>query len=253
MFHRLDQMGNQRLSMRKQINDYAIKGVFFDAVGTLFHVKGGVGAQYSRIAGKHGIQVDPVFLNGRFKKVFGLSLPPAFPEVGEREREGLERSWWQDLVRRVFEGIPFPSFEAFFDEVYFFFSGPEGWVLFPETIHVLEKLRAESFYVGIISNFDARLESICESLNISSYVNGITFSSRHGTAKPSPEIFLSALKSARISPSESIYIGDSIYHDLQGALSVGMKPLLIDRAGDHRQRVDLDRISSLQCVFRYLC
>ncbi|MEO2054203.1 MAG: HAD-IA family hydrolase [Nitrospira sp.] len=238
--------------MKKRVEGRMIKGVFFDAGGTLFDVKGGVGIQYSRIAGKHGVQVDPLVLNNRFKKVFELTRPLAFPGAGEHERNGLERNWWRQVVRQVFEGIPFPSFEAFFDEVYFFFAGPEGWVLFSETIEVLEGLHARSYYIGVISNFDSRLESICQALNISRYFSEIFFSSRHGMAKPSPEIFAAALGAANISPSESIYVGDSIHNDIRGALSIGMKPLLVDRTNDHREREDIDRISSLRGVFRYI-
>lgn len=238
--------------MKKRVKGRPIKGVFFDAGGTLFDVKGGVGIQYSRIAEKYGVQVDPVFLNGRFKEVFAKARPPAFPGAVQHERNGLERGWWHHLVREVFEGVPFPAFETFFDDVYRFFSGSEGWVLFPETVGVLEDLHSRSYYIGMISNFDSRLESICQSLDISRYFSGMTFSSRHGAAKPSPEIFTDALKQAGIPPSESIYVGDSIHHDIKGALTIGMKPLLVDRADDHREREDIDRISNLRGVFRYI-
>jgi len=238
--------------MKKRAKDRTIKGVFFDAGGTLFDVKDGVGIQYSRIAGKHGVRVDPLVLNKRFKDVFERTLPPVFPETDEHERNILERHWWRQVVRQVFEGVSFSSFEAFFDEVYLFFAGSEGWVLFPETMEVLEDLHARSYYIGIISNFDSRLESICKSLNISRYFSGMVFSSRYGTAKPSPGIFTAALEAANVSPFESIYIGDSIHHDIKGALSVGMKPLLVDRADDHGEREDIDRISCLRGVLRYL-
>jgi putative hydrolase of the HAD superfamily len=238
--------------MKKKIKDRVIKGVFFDAGGTLFEVKGGVGHQYSRIAGKYGVQVAPVVLDDRFKEVFEITLPPAFPGTDDHERANLEHCWWKKVVRNVFDGIPFPDFDLFFNEVYLLFSGSEGWVLFPETIGVLKDLHARSLYIGMISNFDSRLGAICQSLNISCYFSGMIFSSRHGVAKPSPKIFASALKEAGLSPSESIYIGDSIHHDIKGALSIGMKPLLVDRADDHRDREDIDRISSLSGVFRYI-
>ncbi len=238
--------------MERGVKGPAIKGVFFDAGGTLFDVKDGVGIQYSRIAKKYGVQVDPVFLNDRFKKLFVLTPPLAFPGTVQHEQNGLERSWWHCLVREVFEGIQFPAFEMFFDDVYRFFSSSDGWVLFPETVGVLEDLHSMSYYIGMISNFDSRLESICHSLCISRYFSGITFSSRHGAAKPSPEIFKDALKQAKISPSESIYVGDSIDHDIKGALSIGMKPLLVDRTDKHRVREDIDRISNLRGIFRYI-
>jgi putative hydrolase of the HAD superfamily len=230
----------------------AKKGVFFDAGDTLFEVKGGVGAVYRRFAQRHGVEIGADRLDASFKEAFKKSPPLTFPGAAESQIKSLERAWWHRLVRAVFNETPFPDFDRFFNDVYVFFEGADAWSLFPETREVLERLQEEKYYIGVISNFDSRIEAVCASLGIRKFLDAIVISSRHGVAKPSPEIFQRALEEARLSPSESIYVGDSPHHDVEGARRAGMTPLLIDRTGRYLKETDLPRIADLRDVFRYL-
>jgi putative hydrolase of the HAD superfamily len=228
------------------------KGVFFDAGDTLFEVKGGVGLVYSRFAGKYGVEADAAGLEKAFREVFKKSPPLAFPGAEASQIQALERAWWYDLVRSVFDEISFPHFDEFFNDVYLFFGEAEAWSLFSETREVLERLQKEGYYVGIISNFDSRIEAICSALDIRKFVAAITHSSRYGIAKPSPGIFRQALNEAGLNPSESIYVGDSPQHDIEGARLIGMTPLLVDRTGRYINETHLPRITDLRAVFDYL-
>jgi putative hydrolase of the HAD superfamily len=229
-----------------------IKGIFFDAGDTLFEVKGGVGMIYSRFAEKYQVKVDPARLDASFKEVFKKNPPLAFPGSDASQIKNLERGWWSDLVRSVFNDVSFPEFDSFFNDVYAFFEGSDAWSLFPETKEVLNRLQREGYQIGIISNFDSRIEAICESLGIRPFFTTMTLSSRSGAAKPSPEIFKLALKEAGLSPAESIYIGDSPQHDIEGARIIGMAPLLIDRTERYAKEAHLPRITDLRDLFHYL-
>jgi putative hydrolase of the HAD superfamily len=55
-------------------------------------------------------------------------------------------------------------------------------------------------------------------------------SSEHGYLKPHPSIFESALKLLDVSASESVMVGDSLAHDIEGARRVGMRGILVHRA-----------------------
>jgi HAD superfamily hydrolase (TIGR01509 family) len=48
-----------------------------------------------------------------------------------------------------------------------------------------------------------------------------------GKSKPDPQIFHYALNKAGISPNEALHIGDSIHHDIQGAIASGVDSALI--------------------------
>lgn len=229
-----------------------IKGIFFDAGDTLFEVNGGVGLIYSRFAGKYGVKIDAAGLEKAFRTAFKKSPPLAFPGAEASEIQSLERAWWYHLVRSVFDGTSFPAFDDFFNDVYLFFAEAEAWSLFPETREVLERLQEEGYQIGIISNFDSRIEAICEALDLRKFLATITHSSRYGIAKPSPGIFRQALDEAGLAPSESLYVGDSPRHDIEGARIVGMTPLLVDRKGRYLRETHLPRITDLRAVFSYL-
>ena len=62
--------------------------------------------------------------------------------------------------------------------------------------------------------------------------------------KPHREILDKALEVAGILPSEAVLIGDSETSDVNSALEVGIKPVLLDRAGKSK-RSDIDVINSL--------
>ena len=66
--------------------------------------------------------------------------------------------------------------------------------------------------------------------------------------KPHPPIFLSALKRAGVSPEEAAHVGDQYHTDVQGARSMGMMPVLLDRDNWHPEITDCPRVSGLMEV-----
>jgi FMN phosphatase YigB (HAD superfamily) len=44
-------------------------------------------------------------------------------------------------------------------------------------------------------------------------------------------MFRTALELAGAAPAEAAHVGDSVEHDVAGALAVGMRPVLVDRDG----------------------
>jgi len=207
------------------------KTIFFDAAGTLFYINRGVGFHYSRIAQQYGIQVDAAYIDIRFHEIYGKS--------SHTVSEQAEKSWWHDLVSLVFAGVAFPKFDLFFEEVYVFFQQGENeeeraWTLFPETMAVLEHLTALGHPIGLISNFDSRIESILKNLKIFHFFQTITYSTEVGFAKPAVQIFQQALKKAHCAPTDAIHIGDHLIFDVEGAQNAGISAIFIDRNGQHK-------------------
>jgi putative hydrolase of the HAD superfamily len=244
------------------------KFIFFDAAGTLFDIERGVGFHYNRLAQKHGVvspserQIAPETLDHRFNDFFKKAPPLAFSESNSEALRQAERQWWRNLVRQVFEGTSFPSFDSFFDELYHFFqegSAPgEGskkrseeaaWILFYETVEVLEHLSQSGFQLGVISNFDSRLHSVLKSLHIAHFFKTVTISGEEGFAKPSPEIFIKALQKAGAMPNESLFIGDHPINDIEGATDAGIDAVLVDRRQEYRLK---NKIEDLRGIYAYL-
>jgi putative hydrolase of the HAD superfamily len=237
------------------------KTIFFDAAGTLFYVNRGVGFHYSKIAAKYGVVADAALLDRRFHEVFQKSVPLSTANADQQAREKEEEAWWHYLVRDVFKDIPFPLFDSFFKELYLFFQqgvrplrgvGQEdgSWMLFPETKEVLERLSFLGHPIGLISNFDSRINVVLESLGIRRFFETITYSSEAGFSKPSPLIFKQALKKANCEPPHAIHVGDHPVYDVEGAERAGIKAILIDRSAKQKQKINV--ITDLREIYDYL-
>ncbi len=71
-----------------------------------------------------------------------------------------------------------------------------------------------------------------------------------GKAKPDKRIFLHAVNKLGIQPKETIFVGDSIERDHNGAKNAGLKALLIDR--DRKAPADIEKIQRLEEALAYI-
>lgn len=144
------------------------------------------------------------------------------------------------------------DFDRFFDEVYDRFRNSQGWVLFPETAEVLSALKNRGLKLGVISNFDDRVYSVMQSLDILSYFDSVTISSETGHCKPEPQIFEAAIRALGEPPSEILLVGDSLRDDVEAGMRAGLLAVLIDRAGRHASATHVRRISTLREILPIL-
>lgn len=219
--------------MSNSMSGSAIQVVFFDAAGTLFHVKGSVGTVYLRFAEKYGVpQSDELAkkVNQAFQESFRQAPPPIFVVNQPEKLKQCERLWWFDIVHAVFYRVGmFEGFDDYFEEVYEAFGTAELWEVYPEVPGVLQKLKSQGYELGVISNFDTRFFEIIRGLNLNQYFDSITISSLAGSAKPSPKIFQYALDQHAADPEEAIHVGDSIREDVEGARQAKLLGILVER------------------------
>lgn len=225
-----------------------IKVVFFDAAGTLFHVKGSVGEIYLSYAAKYGVPQTPAVLkavNAAFARAFHDAPAPAFATTDPAEIKRCERLWWFDIAHNVFYRVGmFEKFDDYFDEIFQAFEGPTHWQVYPETIGVLTKMKQAGYELGIISNFDTRLFSVLRGLGLAGLFDTVTISSLAHAAKPSAKIFQEALEKHAIEANEAAHVGDSLRDDVEGARNAGLAAVLLDRNGEE-SRPDVARIAKL--------
>jgi len=152
-------------------------------------------------------------------------------------------------VHRVFSDVGMvENFDAFFDEVYERFRDSQGWILFPETVEVLQELRSRQLKLGVISNFDSRIYPVMESLGIRDFFDAVVLSSETGFCKPDRQIFEAAATAIGVPASRILLVGDSPYDDVEAGIRAGMSAILIDRSNRYSDREHLQRISSLKDV-----
>lgn len=209
------------------------KVIFLDAVGTLFGVKGSVGEIYSQIAREFGVDASPEKLDKAFYQSFKASPPATFPDAEVQDIPQREFEWWYALAKNTFKsaGIiqQFADFETFFSELYIHFGTSEPWYLYPDVIPALTNWQKKGIELGIISNFDSRIFSVLQALELRDFFTSITISTQVGAAKPSRKIFGVALTKHNCHANCAWHVGDSSTDDYHGAYSVGMRGVLIKR------------------------
>lgn len=199
-----------------------IKGILFDAAGTLFHLTRTVGEQYAFVGRAVGLQLDAAALDRAFMiawKRMAARPPTATP------REDDDKGWWHALVDEVFDQVAPQTNELdrdnFFEVAYEHFAEPGVWQLFPESCDVLAELSSRH-PLAVISNFDGRLRVILEHLGISRFFAHFFISSEMGYDKPDPAIFRRAAELMKIIPDELLHVGDDPERDWRAARAAGL-------------------------------
>ncbi len=207
--------------------------IFLDAVGTLFGVEGSVGEQYVKVANRFGVNLAADDLNRAFYKSFKAATPPAFSGTEAAEIQVKEYTWWLEIAVETFKEANafhyFPDFGRFFAYLYDYFATAEPWFVYPDTIEALKRWQQLGIPLGILSNFDSRLYSVLQALNLADYFTSVTISTEVGAAKPNPQIFEIALQKHHCSASTAWHIGDSFEEDYQAAKAVGLRGIWLKR------------------------
>ena len=91
---------------------------------------------------------------------------------------------------------------------------------------LLESLRARGLKTGGVANSwpdPARvLRADAERYGLAPQLDTMVFSSDVGVLKPEPEIFLQACRELEVDPADTMFVGDTLKTDVQGAANVGM-------------------------------
>ncbi len=101
---------------------------------------------------------------------------------------------------------------------------------FPDAEPALRELRANGLRLVAASNWDSSLPEVLERTRLAPLLDGVVSSAAAGATKPAPEVFRAALEVAGAEPGEALHVGDSADKDVAGALALGMRAVLIDRA-----------------------
>ena len=221
------------------------KAVLFDVGGTLLRVEPSVGEVYAIYARPFGFKGSGKELNQLFHREWINS--GGIESLGKKSGEQAERYFWKSLVFQVFEhsgGLE--NFEHYFEIIYEAFARKDHWHVFDDVIDsgILDKLKKSSVTLGVVSNWDSRLHAILKGTGLAEYFDFILASAEVGSAKPDKKIFIEAVRRSGVDSTEVCHIGDDLHADIQGANSVGIEAILIDR--NKKQKNDFTTVSSFQ-------
>ena len=98
---------------------------------------------------------------------------------------------------------------------------------------------AGRYRLGIVSNFYGNLEAVCAGAGLSAFFGAMADSNRVGADKPDPAIFEAAMRPLGATAATTLFVGDSLHRDREGARRLGMDFVWI--AEPEAQRTQLGR------------
>lgn len=201
------------------------RAVFFDVDFTLIRPGPAfLGHGYAEACARHGVTVDPLTFEAAVARASamldargGVYDPEVFIGYTLRIIEGM--------------GGAGPGADAAARDLYSAWSACHHFTMYDEVPEVLRELRADGYSIGLISNTQRSLVTFEQHFGLDGLFDVAISSSDHGYMKPHPSIFEEGLRRAGVTAPEAVMVGDSVPHDIQGALALGMRGILVARSG----------------------
>lgn len=205
----------------------SIRAVFFDVDFTLifpgptFQADG-----YRRACALHGIEVDPL-------KFDDATAASSFI-LDEVEEQIYNHDLFVHYTASIIEhmGGRGPKVIEVAREIYDQWSVNHHFEMYDDVAPVMEELQRRDLIVGVISNSHRSLDAFREHFSLANVITVSVSSAIHGYMKPHRSIFDAALELAKVSAAESMMVGDSLKHDIEGAVSAGWQAVLLRRSGE---------------------
>lgn len=223
---------------------FMIKGLLFDAVGTLIKMQPKISETIYESLQKYNVTEE------EFSRAY-IKAREFYYNIYEKNFSfGNFREFWSAFIQIVVKdlGIERNIGEKIYDKI----IEKTKFVRYPESLEVLDTL-SKNYVLGVISNWDIEIGiyDVFEDLEMKKYLSVILASKDIKILKPSPRIFLEALRRINLAPYQCFYIGDDPYEDFYGAKNVGLIPILIDRKEKYKE-LDCPRIKNLKGIYPYL-
>jgi putative hydrolase of the HAD superfamily len=205
----------------------AVRAVFFDVDFTLIY-PGPMfqGDGYARFCRKYGVEADPAR--------FPAAVVAASSILNEAQDHIYDPEIFVRYTQRIIEemGGTGEQLNAIAREVYDEWAACQHFFLYDDVTTVLRALAARGLKLGLISNSHRCLVSFQQHFELNGLIAGAISSAEHGYMKPHSSIFEAALKQVDVRAEESVMVGDSLSHDIEGARRVGMRGVLVQRSDD---------------------
>ena len=204
-----------------------VRAVFFDVDFTLIYPGPTFQAEgYRSACAEMGVEVDPA----RFDQATAAS---SFI-LDEVEEQIYNHDLFVHYTASIIEhmGGRGPNVVEVARGIYDQWAVNHHFEMYDDAAPVLEGLQARGLIVGVISNSHRSLDAFREHFSLTGLIHVHISSAEHGYMKPHRSIFDAALERAGVRAEESVMVGDSLKHDVEGALKAGMRAVLLRRSGE---------------------
>ena len=203
-----------------------LRGVLFDVDFTLARPGPGLGPEgYVRAGARHGLTLEaPRYEAARDAALVDLRRHP--------ELEHDDEIWFR-FTERIVRGMGGDADSAYdcAVEITRGWERHENFDLYEDVLSTVSALRSAGLRIGLVSNSarDVREFARHHGLDVDAGISSF----HHGRTKPHASIFRAVLELLGVEPAEAVMVGDTIADDIEGALALGMRAILVDRDGRH--------------------
>jgi putative hydrolase of the HAD superfamily len=210
-----------------------LRAVVFDVDFTLAKPGPDLGPEgYQRVGRRYGLELAPE----RYEE----ARAAAVAELKRHPELDHDEEIWVLFTERIIQGMGGAgrTYEAAVEM-------ERAWVhsqhfeLYEDALPVLDDLRARGLKLGLLSNSSRDLDEFVSHHGLT--VDAVLTSRVHGKTKPHETIFRRLLGLLGVAPEEAVMVGDQLEDDVQGAVAIGMRAVLVDREGryaDVAERLD---------------
>ena len=213
-----------------------VRAVLFDVDFTLFRPGPELGPDgYKRVGERHGLDLHP--------KRYADARASAIQDL-QRNRDLVhDEEVWIAFTERIVVGMGgnAAGARACATELVREWERHENFSLYEDVTPVLAELRRHGLLIGLVSNGQRDLAEFVVHHGLE--VDAVVGSRSHGRIKPHPSIFTAALRLLGVAPGDAAMVGDSYEDDIEGARSLGMRAILLDR--DAQAPGEPDRVDTL--------
>jgi 2-haloacid dehalogenase len=187
----------------------------FDCYGTLVDWETGIFVALKPVLAAHGQSVADAEL---------LELYGEFEAQAEAGEYRPYREVLQSVVGALGKRL---SFTPTIEELDSLPDSVSNWRPWPDTVAALKKLQTR-YRLAVISNVDDAMFNVTRRYLPVDFEN-VTTAQQARCYKPGLEIFRLALRNAGIPPQRILHVGQSIYHDVLPAQSLGLATTWVNR------------------------
>ena len=178
---------------------------------------------YVRCGGRHGLVLDAA--------QYGAARDAALIDLKRHPELDHDEEIWVAFTERIVLGMG-GSRPAAYDvavELTSRWTDHSNFELYEDVLPVLDELRKAGMRIGLVSNSARDVHEFAQhhALDIDAGISSF----QHGKTKPHASIFKAVLDLLEVEPHEAAMVGDTIQDDIEGALALGMRAVLVDRLG----------------------
>lgn len=215
--------------------------VFLDVGGTLIGPRGSFGEAYSEVFSKFGVRCDGERFNAAVYATWD-EMNGSIPAGTNRYThfEGGEDGYWRRFITRsveiasgelIGERLAAAALTALQEH----FGSAEAWRVFDDVPPALAALHKLGARLAVVSNWDSRLPTVLQVLELDGWFETVLVSHFEGVEKPDAELFRRALERMGVQASQALHVGDSPELDGAGAAAAGVDFVWVDRSAEPKE------------------